>query len=248
MGSFAVSKGKRGEREVCDELQPVVDSVAKELGMAAPRIRRNLAQSGDGGEDIIGLPWYAIEVKRCETLALDKWWRQCVTQARRKAAMASAWDDLTRGGWRRVEAATAPREAAATAPREAAATALRDASARDPRGGEAVGGGTELPVAGTGDAARPVEGLAPLGWMIGRGEGLEAAEGASSGPWRDLGGARVPVLVWRRSRMDWQVHTRIQAVTVGGGLVGLDIDLPLSEWLTWLALDLRGRLQALAGQ
>ena len=240
MGSFAVSKGKRGEREVCDELQPVVDSVAKELGMAAPRIRRNLAQSGDGGEDIIGLPWYAIEVKRCETLALDKWWRQCVTQARRKAAMASAWDDLTRGGWRRVEAATAPREAAATA--------LRDASARDPRGGEAVGGGTELPVAGTEGAARPMEGLAPLGWMIGRGEGLEAAEDPSGGPWRDLGGARVPVLVWRRSRMDWQVHTRIQAVTVGGGLVGLDIDLPLSEWLTWLALDLRGRLQALAGQ
>ena len=248
MGSFAVSKGKRGEREVCDELQPVVDSVAKELGMAAPRIRRNLAQSGDGGEDIVGLPWYAIEVKRCETLALDKWWRQCVTQARRKAAMASAWDDLTRGGWRRVEAATAPREARTRGGGDEAPSRAGAGMPLPWLVAAASGGGTELPVASTEGAARPLEGLAPLGWMIGRGEGLEAAEEASSGPWRDLGGARVPVLVWRRSRMDWQVHTRIQAVTVGGGLVGLDIDLPLSEWLTWLALDLRGRLQALAGQ
>ena len=240
MGSFAVSKGKRGEREVCDELQPIVDTVATSLGMAAPRIRRNLQQSGDGGEDIIGLPWYAIEVKRCETLALDRWWQQCVTQARRKAAMASAWDDLTRGGWRRVAEATGAREAAAMAP--------RDASARDSRGGEEVGGGTELPLAGMGGATRPVEGLAPLGWMVGRGEGLEAAEGASGGPWRDPGGERVPVLVWRRSRQPWQVRTRVQAATAGGGLVGLDIDLSLSAWGEWLALDLRGRLQALAGQ
>ena len=239
MGSFAVSKGKRGEREVCDELQPVVDTVATSLGMAAPRIRRNLQQSGDGGEDIIGLPWYAIEVKRCETLALDRWWQQCVTQARRKAAMASAWDDLTRGGWRRVAEATGAREAAAMAP--------RDVGARDPRGGEAVGGGTELPVAGTGGATEPTEGLAPLGWMVGRGEVPAAAEGAYGGPWRDLGGARVPVLIWRRSRQPWQVRTHTRAVTVGGGLVGLDVDLPLAAWMEWLALDLRGRLQALAG-
>ena len=228
MGSFAVSKGKRGEREVCDELQPVVDSVAKELGMAAPRIRRNLAQSGDGGEDIIGLPWYAIEVKRCETLALDKWWRQCVTQARRKAAMASAWDDLTRGGWRRVEAATAPREARTRGGGDEAPSRAGAGMPLPWLVAAASGGGTELLVTGTG--------------------GSDPAEDPSGGPWRDLGGARVPVLVWRRSRMDWQVHTRIQAVTVGGGLVALDIDLPLSAWLQWLALDLRGRLQALAGQ
>ena len=62
--------------------------------------------------------------------------------------------------------------------REEAATAPRDVGARDPRGGEAVGGGTELPVAGTEGAARPVAGLAPLGWMVGRGEVPEATEGA----------------------------------------------------------------------
>lgn len=247
MGSFAVSKGKRGEREVCDELQPVVDSVATSMGMTAPRIRRNLAQSGDGGEDIVGLPWYAIEVKRCETLALDKWWRQCVTQARRKAAMASAWDDLTRGGWRRVEAAMAPvcvREEAATGPRDARG------HGEAARGGEGAVGtaerhGNDTPVAE--GAPSPVEGLAPLGWLIGRAGGSNPAEDPSGGPWRDLGGARVPVLVWRRSRMDWQVRTRVQAATIGGGLVALDIDLSLAGWLGWLALDIRGRLQALAG-
>lgn len=223
MGSFAVSKGKRGEREVCDELQPVVDSVATSLGMTAPRIRRNLQQSGDGGEDILGLPWYAIEVKRCETVALDRWWQQCVTQARRKAAMASAWDDLTRGGWRKV--------AAATGAREAAATTSRDASRQDGDGEAEASRG------------RAVAGLAPLGWMQGGVEVLDALDDGPRGPWRDLGGERVPVLVWRRSRLPWQVRTRVQVATVGGGLVALDIDLPLAAWLGWLALDLRGRLQ-----
>lgn len=220
MASFAVSKGKRGEREVCDELQPTVDSVAKALGMSAPRVRRNLQQSGDGGEDILGLPWYAIEVKRCETLALDRWWQQCVTQARRKAAMASAWDDLSRGGWRRLGAAEGRQagEAAAVAPREAL---------------EARGGA-----------------LAALPWLGGGEAAVEDAGdplAAPGGSWRDLGGERVPVLVWRVSRRPWQVRTRVQASTVGGGLLGLDVDLPLSAWLDWLALDLRGRLQALTG-
>lgn len=218
MGSFAVSKGKRGEREVCDELQPVVDSVATSLGMTAPRIRRNLQQSGDGGEDILGLPWYAIEVKRCETLALDKWWQQCVTQARRKAAMATAWDDLSRGGWRKVAASTLAREEAAMVPRDA-----REA---------AVGAVTGLP---------------GLPWLVGGGEAGGEPMEAPGGLPRDLGGERVPVLVWRRSRLPWQVRTRVQAATAGGGLLGLDVALPLSSWLDWLALDLRGRLQALAG-
>lgn len=223
MGSFAVSKGKRGEREACDELQPTVDSVAKELGMEAPRIRRNLQQSGDGGEDLIGLPWYSIEVKRCETLNLAAWWRQCVTQARRKAATATAWDDLRRGGWRRVEAAMAPRDAR--------------------------GGGDEAPSRETG--------VVPLPWLAAatgcgdRGGALEAPDDGGD----DQGSAaacghveRVPVLMYRQARHPWMVRTRAQAATVGGGLVGLDIDLPLSAWMEWLALDLQGRLQALAGQ
>ena len=223
MGSFAVSKGKRGEREACDELQPTVDSVAKELGMEAPRIRRNLQQSGDGGEDLIGLPWYSIEVKRCETLNLAAWWRQCVTQARRKAATATAWDDLRRGGWRRVEAAMAPRDAR--------------------------GGGDEAPSRETG--------VVPLPWMAaatGYGDRGGALEAPGDGE-DDQGGAaacghveRVPVLLYRQARHPWMVRTRVQAATVGGGLVALDVELLLSDWLAWLALDLRGRLEALQGR
>ena len=214
MGSFAVSKGKRGEREACDELQPTVDSVAKELGMEAPRIRRNLQQSGDGGEDLIGLPWYSIEVKRCETLNLAAWWRQCVTQARRKAATATAWDDLRRGGWRRVEAAMAPRDVR--------------------------GGGDEAPSRETG--------VVPLPWLGASGGVLGASDDGED----DRGGAaacghveRVPVLLYRQARRPWMVRTRVQAATVGGGLVALDVDLLLSDWLAWLAVDLRGRLEAL---
>lgn len=55
-----------------------------------------------GGEDLVGLPWYSIEIKRVETLAVATWWEQAVRQAARKAAGATAWDDLARLGWRRL--------------------------------------------------------------------------------------------------------------------------------------------------
>ena len=243
-----MSKGKRGEREACDELQPTVDSVAKELGMEAPRIRRNLQQSGDGGEDLIGLPWYSIEVKRCETLNLAAWWRQCVTQARRKAATATAWDDLRRGGWRRVEAAMAPRDAR--------------------------GGGDEAPSRETGVV--PLPWLGACGGVLGAPDDKKDAQGGACGArggvlgapddgGYDQGGAaacghvqggaaacghvaRVPVLMYRQARRPWMVRTRVQAATVGGGLVALDVELLLADWLAWLAVDLRGRLEALQGR
>ena len=221
MGSFAVSKGKRGEREACDELQPTVDSVAKELGMEAPRIRRNLQQSGDGGEDLIGLPWYSIEVKRCETLNLAAWWRQCVTQARRKAATATAWDDLRRGGWRRVEAAMAPRDAR--------------------------GGGDEAPSRETGVVPLPwlaaATGCGDRGGALAASDDGEDGQGGAVACGHDVG--RVPVLMYRQARRPWMVRARVQAATAEGGLVALDVDLLLSDWLPWLALDLRGRLEAL---
>ena len=221
MGSFAVSKGKRGEREACDELQPTIDAVAKALGMEAPRIRRNLQQSGDGGEDLIGLPWYAIEVKRCETLNLAAWWRQCVTQARRKAATATAWDDLRRGGWRRVEAAMAPRDAR--------------------------GGGDELPSREAGMV--PLPWLAACGDRGGDLGDPDDGEGDPGGAAAcGHGEQRVPVLLWKQSRRPWMIRTRLQAATVGGGLAALDVDLLLADWLDWLALDLQGRLEALQGR
>lgn len=129
MGKINVrQKGANGEREVCDLLQPTVDHVAKECGVEAPRLHRNLMQYSVGGEDIVGLPWYSIEVKRCEKLELAKWWEQAVTQAGRKAATATAFEELAEGGWRRLRGLPMPwappvggwrpeaREAAAPAP------------------------------------------------------------------------------------------------------------------------------------
>lgn len=101
------NKGANGEREAADLLQPVVDSVATRLGLQAPRLRRNLMQYAVGGEDLVGLPWYSIEIKRVETLAVATWWEQAVRQAARKAAGATAWDDLARLGWRRLAPAGA---------------------------------------------------------------------------------------------------------------------------------------------
>ena len=77
------TKGKAAEREVINKIiQPIVDDVCKQLNIVdIPIIARNLQQSDLGGYDLIGLPWYAIEVKRCETLLLDRWWAQTERQA-----------------------------------------------------------------------------------------------------------------------------------------------------------------------
>lgn len=105
MGSFAKQKGKRGEREAVKVLQPAIDEVWKWLygtaeynpemdaapelkngGMTdmqwdmRPQLFRNQNQSFEGGYDIDGLPWLALEIKRCETLQLNKWWEQTVRQ------------------------------------------------------------------------------------------------------------------------------------------------------------------------
>lgn len=83
-GLTSRNKGKRGEREVADLLQPTVDCVATELGLDAGKllIQRNTVQSDRGGSDLTGLPGLSIEVKLCETLALESWWTQCQEQAR----------------------------------------------------------------------------------------------------------------------------------------------------------------------
>lgn len=64
-------KGAAGERELFAEL-------SAQLGTA---VRRNLSQSRAGGADSIDVPGFAIEVKRCEVVALDKWIDQTIAQA-----------------------------------------------------------------------------------------------------------------------------------------------------------------------
>jgi hypothetical protein len=80
-GKRSRNKGKLGEREIIDMLQPIVDDVYDAHGIDAPRLQRNLLQSDKGGCDVFGLEWIAPEVKRAETLALAKWWTQTVEQA-----------------------------------------------------------------------------------------------------------------------------------------------------------------------
>jgi hypothetical protein len=80
----ARAKGQRGEREVVALLQPVVTKVYHAAGLPAPELERNLMQSRKGGYDIVGLDWFALEVKRHENLGLSgirEWWEQCTRQA-----------------------------------------------------------------------------------------------------------------------------------------------------------------------
>ena len=104
---------------------------------------------------------------------------------------------------------------------------------------------------GGGEAPSRETGVVPLPWMAACGDRGGALEAPDDGE-DDQGGAaacghveRVPVLLYRQARRSWMVRTRVQAATVSGGLVALDVDLLLSDWLVWLALDLRGRLEAL---
>ena len=74
MGRINVrSKGANGEREFCRWLQDTLD-----LGELP---ERNLDQVRNGGADIMTLPQFTIEVKRCEALALRQWWVQVMQAA-----------------------------------------------------------------------------------------------------------------------------------------------------------------------
>lgn len=81
MALNARSKGKSGEYEVIDLFQPIIDEIFEEFGYVAPTLRRNTAQYADGGEDIAGMIWHSVEVKRCEKTDIGRWWLQTVGEA-----------------------------------------------------------------------------------------------------------------------------------------------------------------------
>lgn len=64
----ARSKGAAGEREFCVWLK-------NELKLDFLPTR-NLEQVREGGADIMTVPPFAFEVKRCQGLAFRDWWRQ----------------------------------------------------------------------------------------------------------------------------------------------------------------------------
>ncbi len=62
-------KGRAAEQEVARLLKEL-------LGL---EIRRNWqAQSAEGGHDLVGIPGWAIEVKRAERVRLSEWWEQAL--------------------------------------------------------------------------------------------------------------------------------------------------------------------------
>lgn len=80
-GNFSRNKGQRGEREVIKLLQPTVSKVYMEAGFPSLELTRNLSQSQNGGFDIAGLDWLALEVKYQETENVKGWWEQACRQA-----------------------------------------------------------------------------------------------------------------------------------------------------------------------
>ena len=84
MSRMRRNKGIRGEREVIDMLQPVVNTVYAKMNMEPPLLQRNTLQSDRGGFDVVGLEWLAIEVKRQESKFQNAWWQQAVMQAKGK--------------------------------------------------------------------------------------------------------------------------------------------------------------------
>ena len=71
MGRSERRKGKDAENEIANKL----------YGQLGIELKRNLEQNRNGGYDLEGLPWFAIEVKRHEDLRINEWWEQAKEQA-----------------------------------------------------------------------------------------------------------------------------------------------------------------------
>jgi Holliday junction resolvase len=69
------SKGSAGEREFANILQDIFPKL---------EISRNIDQVRDGGADIIAVEPFAVEVKRCQTLLINNWRKQAVSQVTKR--------------------------------------------------------------------------------------------------------------------------------------------------------------------
>lgn len=84
MSKASRDKGKRGEREIVNTLQEIVDAVCDEFGEERILLQRNLLQWDAGGCDLHGLEWLSLECKRVEKEAIGSWWRQTLAQVKGK--------------------------------------------------------------------------------------------------------------------------------------------------------------------
>lgn len=83
MGSLSIQKGKRAERAVASLLNPILERVCLAEGVDPQRLARNLKQTRQGGYDLDGLDWIAIEIKHHKVVTLNSWWAQTMRQAGR---------------------------------------------------------------------------------------------------------------------------------------------------------------------
>jgi len=66
MGINSMQKGKKAESEFINRFQPFFPDT----------IKRNLLQTREGGSDVTGAHPWVIEIKRCEKVEHNKWWKQ----------------------------------------------------------------------------------------------------------------------------------------------------------------------------
>jgi hypothetical protein len=82
-------KGKRAEQEIVKELNDVIKKLHKNddtIDLEKYFVHRNLAQTAQGGDDIVNIYGLSLEIKRCEELRIEDWWRQACKSAGRKSA------------------------------------------------------------------------------------------------------------------------------------------------------------------
>lgn len=92
------AKGKSGERELILSLRELLPEYASDF-------ERNLEQTRNGGHDILGLPGWAIEVKRYSRVSqadLKNFWQQACEQARKDGSRPALAYREDRQEWRVV--------------------------------------------------------------------------------------------------------------------------------------------------
>lgn len=220
----ARQKGKSGEYEVMHMLQEVCDDVFAEFRVKAPRLRRNAMAYADGGEDIVGLPWYSVEVKRVEKLEVGKWWVQCLAQAKEKAPgveECGRWelmpDYFASRGKRDVPSQQFSLEV------QGRALAMASNVTVHGTGSGLLAGGTD--VNGRGGSSRGIPSRAPVLFYR-----QSKSSRATWSSWRVVMYGTLPV--WADVG---QPVTRLRVVT----------EMSVEPWLQWFRCDLRSRLLAL---
>lgn len=90
MSAMSRRKGQAAERELAKLL-------TDELGI---EVTRNTDPMQVSGGDILTIPGYSLEVKRCESLRRPAWWAQAVRQAKRVGLEPLVFYRQNRKPWR----------------------------------------------------------------------------------------------------------------------------------------------------